>query len=197
MTALTETGLVNLALREIGDYRINDISDNATPAKVARDLIDQVRRMALQAHEWRFALKQAELAALSGTPVARYDTVWQLPGDLIRLAAVADNDEMDPLLEDFMVADGKLYSSTDYVFIEYIYDAPAYGAWPAYFTHYAAALLASEMASPLKSTTERQRLEELIDKRLGHARGLDSQQSPVLYTPTSTWLQAMRGLRRA
>ena len=103
---------------------------------------------------------------------------------------------VSPAFEDFMVAGNTLLTSTDYVFIEYVYDAPAIGAWPAYFNHYLAALLASEMASPLKSTTERERLEGLIEKRLGHARSLDSVQGPVLTLPTSNWLSAMRGLRR-
>src|SRR5262245_27671764 len=122
MTALTETGLVNLALREISDYRIDDFAtENSTPAIVARDLMDQVRRMALLAHEWKFALKFAELAATANTPIARYDTEWALPADFVRLGSVADNDSMEPPFEQFMLSDGKLLSSTDYVFIEYVY----------------------------------------------------------------------------
>jgi hypothetical protein len=196
MTAMTETGIVNLALREIGDYRITDIEEDSTPAEIARDLIDQARRSALIAHEWRFALKQAELNALVTAPTARYATAWQLPSDFVRLGSVAEDDTMDPPLEDYRVIADTLQSSTDYIFIEYVYDAPDVGTWPPYFNALVAAMLASDMASPLKSTTERERLEKLLYTRLMHARTLDSVQSPVQLLPASDWLSAMRGLRR-
>ena len=196
MTALTETGLVNLALREISDYRIEDIDESSAPAIIARDVIDNARRMALSVHEWKFALKFAELAQSATAPIARYDYAWVLPADFVRLGAVADNESMEPAFEQFMISEGNLLTSSDYVFIEYVYDAPAIGAWPPYFVSYLAAMLAAEMAGPLKSTTERERLEGLAKSRLGHARSLDSVQGPVLTLPQSKWLSAMRGTRQ-
>lgn len=193
MPLLSQTAVVNLALREIGEYRINDITENSTTAEIARDLFDQARSMALEAHEWRFALKQAELATINVTPIARYDFVWQLPSDFIRLGSVSDNDKMDPELRDFIKVGRTLYSSTDFLFIEYVYDHITYSEWPAYFAHFMAAMLAAEMASPLKSTTERERLQGLLAPRLAHARSLDSQQAPTVIRRESNWLRAMRG----
>lgn len=196
MTALATTGIVNLALREIGEYRIEDIDEASTPAEIARDLFDQAKRMALAGHEWRFALKQAELVKIPGSPVARYDYSWTIPADFIRLGSVSDNITMQPELREFMTSGGYIFSSTESVFIEYVYDSPAVGAWPPYFVHYVAAMLASEMASPLKSTTERERLEKLAEIRLATARSLDSLQGPTIIKPESNWLAAMRGMRR-
>lgn len=198
MTALTETGLVNLALREIGTYRINDINENSSEAEVARDLLPEVVRFCLSAHEWRFAMKLAQLQRLVETPAARFDYTYQLPADFIRLGSVADNERMQPILEDdhYAVYDGKLLASSDYIFCEYVYHHTTYGTWPAWFSRYVAAVLASEMASPLKSTTERERLETLAVQRLAHARGLDSVQVPVRRPPIGFWHRAMMGGRR-
>lgn len=198
MSALTETGLVNLALREIGTYRISDINENSSEAEVARDLLPEVVRFCLSAHEWRFAMKLAQLQRLSEKPAARFDYAYQLPSDFLRLGSVADNERMSPALEDehYAVYDGKLLASSEYVFCEYVYHHTTYAAWPPWFARYVSAVMASEMASPLKSTTERERLEQVALQRLGHARGLDSVQVPVRRPPIGMWHRAMMGGRR-
>src|SRR5262245_9877226 len=166
MPVLSQTGVVNLALREIGEFRINDINEDSASAEVARDLFDHVKRKCLQAHDWRFATKQAELAEVSQPPLVRYDSAWQLPSDFVRLGRVADNTLMEPDLTEFMMLGRTLLTSTDFVFIEYVYDAPIISEWPDYFAAYMAALLASEMAPAIKSASERERLEKLALIRL-------------------------------
>ena len=195
MSSLTSTGLVNLALREIGTYRIEDIDEASPEAEIARDVLEQTRRFCLSQHEWRFALRQVELTASGVEPIGKWAYAYALPGDFIRLGLVADRQDMAEPLEEFSLVGGELLSSSDHCFIEYVWDHDTYGAWPAHFVSFAVAVLASEMASPLKSTTERERLEKLAEARLMHARSVDSIHQPVLFRPTGSWLAVMRGAR--
>lgn len=199
MTALTETGLVNLALREIGAYRIEALNENSSEAAIARDVMPEAVRFCLSVHDWRFALKLEQLQrSNSFTPAARFSFAYQLPADFIRLGTVADNERMSPVLEDYdyTIAGGFVLASTEFLFCEYVHHHITYSTWPAWFTRYVTAVLASEMASPLKSTTERERLEALAKDRLGHARSVDSVQMPVKRPPMGRWQQAMMGGRR-
>lgn len=197
MSAWTKTNITNLSLREIGTYRINDFdTDTSAEARVARDLWDFVLSVALEAHEWMWATKDAALNKI-GAASTRFDFEWQLPSDFVRLGRVSDDSNMLRVLDSqkFAIQDGKIMCSSDAVYISYVYNKSAPGTWPGYFAAYFAAVLAAEMASALKSTTERERLEQLQMKRLAEARTRDSVQTPVQLLQTGNWRQAMRGVR--
>lgn len=197
MASWTETDITNLALREIGSYRINDYATGTeAEAKVARDVWPFTLVAALEAHEWMWATKDAALTRI-GAASTRFDYEWQLPSDFIRLGRVSDDSNMLRLLDSqhFAIQDGKLLCSSDALYVSYVYNKSTPGTWPGYFASYFAAFLAAEMAAPLKSTTERERLEQLKDRRLAEARVRDSVQTPVQLMQTGNWRQAMRGVR--
>lgn len=195
MSALTRTDVVNLALREIGTDRIEDYTESTPEADVARDVWDQAIRMTLSRHQWKFAMKGAALARSASTPATRYTYIYTLPGDFVRLGSVSSTSTMSPDLIDYVHRDDGIHCDETAVYIEYVYDAPAVGVWPAWFVDLAVVDLASLMASPLKSTTERERLEQLATKRLAVARSIDSQQGPPRRWPESSWVSAHRGWR--
>lgn len=201
----SETDLVNRALRSIGDYRIEDFATSTEPeGDLARDVFHQVRKVCLGKHEWRFARQFHDFgSALSLTPAAMYDYVYALPADFIRIGMLSEFSDMRVLLEEWdigEIADGLdryrvLFTNTASVFGTYVRDHTTYDHWSSWFEAYFTAALASEMAASLKSTAEREALEKLANLRLMEARAQDSQNQAVLYRPTGTWLQAMRGSR--
>lgn len=193
MSALTRTDLVNLALREIGTWRVEDWTENSPEADVAKDVWPQAVRMALSRHPWRFAMKGAELVRQATPPTTGEGYAYTLPPDFVRLGLLSPYATMRPRLEQWtLLADG-IVAETEQLFAEYVYDAPPIGVWPAWFVDVFTADLASLMASPLKSTTERERLEQLANQRLATARAIDSQQSPVAIWRPGRWLAAKRG----
>lgn len=197
MSAWTKTSVTNLALREIGTYRINDFdADTSAEARVARDVWDLVLAVALEAHEWMWASKDASLTRI-GAAATRFAYEYQLPADFVRLGRVCPDSVMSVALDgsQFAVHDGKVLCSESYVYISYVYNKSTPGTWPGYFVSYFAAVLAAEMASALKSTTERERLEQLQVKRLAEARIRDSVQTPVQLIGAGRWRQAMQGGR--
>lgn len=197
MTAWTKTSITNLALREIGSYRINDVdADTSAEARVARDVWDFVSSVTLEAHEWMWATKDSALTRI-GAAATRFDYEYQLPGDFMRLGRVCGDSAMRVALDGdmFTIHDGKLLCSESYVYISYVYNKSTPGTWPGYFVAYFAAVLAAEMASALKSTTERERLEQMQVKRLAEARIRDSVQTPVQIIGAGSWRRAMQGGR--
>jgi hypothetical protein len=144
-------------------------------------------------------MKAASLARSANTPAVRYDYCYTLPGNFVRLGAISDSQTMEPPLYDYAMRDDGIWTSASAVYIEYVHytddTSPAIGAWPAWFTNVLVCDLASLMASPLKSTTERERLEQLAQSRLRSGRSIDSQQSPPERWRDGTWVQAKRGAR--
>jgi hypothetical protein len=199
MTSLTRTDIINLALREIGTDRIDDWQESTPEADVARDMWEQAVRMTLARHEWTFSMKAASLARSANVPTVRYDYSYTLPGDFVRLGSVSDMSTMEPPLLDYVMRSDGIWTSASAVYIEYVGYTddtdPAIGTWPAWFVNVLVCDLASLMASPLKSTTERERLEQLAEKRLRSGRTIDSQQDPPKRWREGSWVMAKRGMR--
>lgn len=194
-TDLTRTNIMNLALRELGNYRIADWEEDSTAAEAGRDVWDQVLRRALAAHNWRFATRQVQLQRASSAPNARYAYAYTLPEDMMKMGPVADNDELDPMLTQYEVIElgEKLVLCTSYesVYLEYVYEHTTVGRWPAHFIDVMAAMLALALVPSLK--TNRGDFDKLVERRLASARSIDSQQRPPRRPPLGSWARSMRG----
>jgi hypothetical protein len=198
MTAMTRTSVLNLALREIGAGRVEDYTEDTPEAIIGRDCWDQAVRKALSRHEWQFAMLTAECGRAVGTPVARYLYRYSLPADVVRFGQMSDNTMFSPKLDDgngYALRGGFVETSAESLFIDYVYDQPAVGVWPAWFIDVMVADYASVMCSPLKATTERERMEKLAEKRLNEGRSIDSSQRPRVTARAGNWRSAAAGRR--
>lgn len=201
-TANTRTDITKMALREITAVTIVDWEEDSPVGDITRDLWGQAVRKALSRHEWRFAMKQAKLSKSSNTPTARHDYIYTLPGDFIRLATVADNDAMSPVMvgKDYRQFHDGIYTSAEDVYIEYVFydeatSSPAIGTWPAWFIDVFSADYAAVLAGPLKSDRSRRDMEKLAQERLSEDKSIDSSQQPVIHRPRSRWASGMHGNR--
>ena len=196
MTAMTRTYVLNLALREIGAGRVEDYTEDTPQAIIGRDCWDHGWLKALGRHEWQHALMTAECARIVGTPVARYLYRYQLPGDFVRFGQVSENTMFQPKLDEgqgYVMRGGFLETNATSVFVDYVSSDTPIGACPPWFIDVFVADYASVMCSPLKATTERERMEKLAEKRLNEGRSIDSSQRPRVVTRSSRWLAAARG----
>lgn len=192
---MTRTSIVNLALREIGTTRIDNWSDNVPEADIARDVWDHAVRNCLARHEWRFAMKGAQLNRSTVIPVTRYAYIYTLPGDYVRLGSISEQAVMEPPLLEFRILEDGVHTNATSVYVEYVYNAPVIGTWSPWFVDVLVCDLASLMASPLKSSAERERLEQLAMSRLRGGRSIDSQHGPSLSHRGGSWVNAARGAR--
>lgn len=198
MTDFTRTQITNLALREIGAPRIDDWQESSAQADVARDVWDQARRRSLARHTWKFASKGAELGRSGTAPVTRYDYYYTLPGDYVRLCSISEHQNMEPELigNEWDLDENGVKTNAETVYVEYIYDAPAIGAWNPWFVDVMAVDLAADMTAPLKSDRDREALLQIAAMKLKEARSLDSTEKNVVSVPESRWLQGMKGQSR-
>lgn len=193
--SLSRTEITNLALREIGTFRLDNWTDDDPAADVARDVWDQARRMTLARHDWHFARRYASLPRSATAPEAQYEYFYTLPGDYIRLGLISEYETLDPHLTEYEMVEAGIATDAATVFIRYVYNHVTEGTWSPWFVNVFVADLASLMASPLKSETARERLEKLAQSRLASGRSLDSMQGPVRTPPSGSWVQAARGAR--
>jgi hypothetical protein len=193
---MTRTAITNLALREIGSPRVDTWEDTTPEAIVARDCWDQAVLKALARHEWQFAMKGAQLPQQADTPDVRFDYRYTLPADFVRIGAVSEFSLMEPTLDEsdgWAIRNGVMEANAATLFIEYVYNAPAIGAWTPWFIDVLVADFASVLAGPLKSTAERERLEQLAQKRLRDGIMSDSAQQQVQKRRIGGWRYASKG----
>ena len=191
--SMTRTNIANLALRELGATRVDDYDEDSFTGDILRDVWEQGVRKALARAEWEFAKKRRKLSQANADFGNEYD--YSLPSDFVRLIAVYDDEDMDTPLWDgqFERVGGVLNSDCEKLYIKYVYYYDTVGGWPPWFIDVLVADLASVMASPLKSSSERERLEDLAVARLRDAKSQDGTQKPTVMLPASRWVQAMRG----
>jgi hypothetical protein len=198
MSGRTKTTVSNLALREIGTYRIDDYDEDSAEAEVIRDVWDDTVRSCLGRHEWRFAMKQVQLQKSPTPPSARYEYQYRLPSDYVRLSAVSDRDTMEPITDwDVVYTDNAptptVITNADACYIEYVALLEDPETWAPHFVDYFVAVLASKIASPLKSTVERSRLVDYAERSaLPMARSADSTMQPPKRPPLGNWIKAMK-----
>jgi hypothetical protein len=198
MAERTKTTVANLALREIGTYRIEDFDlEDSAEAEVIRDVWDDTLRSCLARHEWRFAMRQAELQQ-GNVPTARYDYQYRLPADYVRLSVVSDRDTMEPITDwdiVYMLNEPvpSVITAAETCYVEYVALLEDPATWAPHFVDYFVAVLASKIAAPLKSTIERQRLVEFAERSaLPQARSIDSTLQPPKRPPLGNWIKSMK-----
>lgn len=193
----TTTTVANLALREIGTYRIESFDEDSADAEIVRDLWEDTLRSCLSRHEWRFAMKQVELQQ-GDSPVARFGYSYPLPADYIRMSSACErSDANDPIMDFEIVhapnfANPVMLTDAKSVFLDYVSFIEDPNYWSPWFVDYFVVSLAAKLAAPLKSTTEKNRLEELVDVKLRHARSVDSTMQSPRRPPVGNWVRSMK-----
>jgi len=89
---MTDVDVMNIAAVKLGTNTINTRLDQSTAAIVFNARYEAVRDAELRRNLWRFAIKRAELSALSSVPLGSLFTLeYQLPSDYLRLVQVAES----------------------------------------------------------------------------------------------------------
>lgn len=87
--------IVNLALTRIGQKPIVALSDTNNAALLANLHYDDTRKSVLRAVPWKFALRRAQLAALSDAPVYEWAYAYQLPVKALYVVSTSMDEDGD------------------------------------------------------------------------------------------------------
>ena len=190
------TGIANLALGHLGQYRIDDIDERSPTAEAVRDVWDICRDSVLRAHHWNFATAAATLTQLATAPAFGWTYQWGLPADFLKL--VSCNQVYSGTRDtEFTVRGGVLCTMEQRAEVEYVQRVVACDLWDPQFVE-AFALKLAEMVAP-RLTLSGGKAAELADRarRSGasaaHSDAIDSRPHVRRAEDGSRYHQAIRG----
>jgi hypothetical protein len=85
---MDKTAIANLALSNLGEARIQSLTDDNTRARSCNARIDNVITTVLRMHVWNSALERQQLTN-AGTPVFGWNYMYQLPTNYIKVVEVS------------------------------------------------------------------------------------------------------------
>ena len=84
---MNRVSIANLALSNLGEAPIQNLSDDNARARICNARIDDVIRGTLRMHDWNTAMKRAALTGI-GEPLFGFNKTFQLPSDFIKIIEV-------------------------------------------------------------------------------------------------------------
>lgn len=169
--------IVNQALIRIGAEPIASFDDGDAQSLVASTLFDTISGALLSETPWHFALAGFNMAKIVPTPgtyrmmVDRYDYMYQLPADTIRVLGLESRCE-------FRLAGSQLFTNDSPARLVYVANVPP-SAWRDYFTNLVVHELAASFAISITDTASRaDTYKAYVREMKPRAMAIDAQQTP-------------------
>ncbi len=89
-TSVSDVAIANRALTKLGAARIISFADDTKEARAIAACYYILRDAELRRRKWRFALKRAQIPALTETPAFGYAYAYQIPADCLSILTVGD-----------------------------------------------------------------------------------------------------------
>ena len=193
---VSEVSICNQALSWLGGTLITSLKDETTEGELCQANYANLRDAVLEERAWTFATFREELTPLRNEPEWGGKTLFQLPGDNIRVLTVYSNesDTWDvPTRKEWFIEGEHLIIDQDVVRIRYIRRITAPGRFSPSFVQALAARLAADLALPLtQSARMKQDMWALFQAKLTSAGSLDGMQG----TREKKRSDALRRVRR-
>ncbi len=179
--AVSEVSIINDALIELGEPTIIARTDDTAQAKVMDKVFDQAKEELLEEAKWRFASKYQELAQEATGPDFKYDFIYQLPGDYVRLIEINETDIDNVIVPLFEIVDTALYTNETSVKIVFVRNVDASLLSPLAARALSFKLGAKTARTLTDSASQKQEMLEGYDKSLKKAKASDSmgQRQPI------------------
>jgi hypothetical protein len=140
------TEIINIALARLGESPIQSLDEGTVPANAAKLLFDSARQSALRDYNWSFALRMDSLARTDAEPVDfRY--AFALPHGCLRAIRLRGESP-------FAVRGNQLFTDEERPVLEYVADVPDANDFDSKFSEVLSYKLASELAMPVKGSSE-------------------------------------------
>lgn len=169
----SKISICNQALSEVGSDPIVSLEDGTVASESCKTHYDSVLRELLEKRYWSFAMRRANLVALTETPNYGYTNAYLIPSDCVRVKGIESSDRRT--YADWANENGRIYTNFGDVNINYLsVDVPTEhftGSFESAFVY----LLASRLAIPIvKSRELRSELLNIAEKKIRDACSEDS-----------------------
>ena len=189
--------ICNQALSKVGAARIIDLLDDTKNARILNAIFDIKRDAELAAHPWTFAIKRAEIPALSTAPAFGWLYSYPLPSDFLRLIEVGNETNLYDTDSGarFQVEGGSiLCDEASPLQIRYVYRVTNTGLFSALFVEALACRLAAEIAEELtQNSGKRDMAWAEYKEAIKQARRVNAIEQPPNKQPDLSWVRAMTG----
>jgi len=144
----SEVEIANRALQRLGAKSITNLSDDSRNARAVNLAYESVKLSELRKHPWSFAVKRAQLAASSTTPLFTKSNAFPVPSDFVRLLSQDPEDLMNS--NDWQIEGINIVTNDDAPLeIRYIYDVTDPNIMDPLFREAFAAKLAEELCEEI------------------------------------------------
>ncbi len=178
--ASSSTQIVNLALTRIGQKPVTSLNDDVNnAAQLARIHYDDTRKAVLRAVPWKFALQDAELAALAGAPVYKWAYAYQLPALALYVVSTSMDDDGAGGTGELWDVKGRtiVTNASPPIRITYIEDVEDVSRFDPLFVDVLAERLAAELVYGItKQAAARERHLKIYEAKIEDAAAVDGQQ---------------------
>lgn len=184
----SQVDIANRALIRIGADPINSLTQNSSAANVMNALWDLNRQELLRMNDWKFAMKQAQLAQVTAVPTFEFNYAYALPSDCLRvwdyylMGSVLDFQDQVSSLSDgggWMVLGELLLSNSSTAQIYYISDVIDPNQFDSIFSSALALKLAMDAEYRIvNNSTLHDQLAQEFELCLQRAKSADSQEQP-------------------
>ena len=183
---MDKTGIANLALSNLGEARIQSLTEDSSRARACSARMDQVIESVLRMHVWNSALERKELTQI-GAPVFGWNYMFQLPADCIKVV------EVNPISK-FQVEKRNILSNETSLYLLYVAEPTDINNLDSLLAEAIAMKLAVEVAETL--TSKQGLKQEMMQKfiiALQEARSANSNDRTPEHRERSSWLDAKKG----
>ena len=183
---MDKTGIANLALSNLGEARIQSLTDDNTRARACNARINSVVTTILRMHVWNSALERKQLTS-AGTPVFGWNYMYQLPTDYIKVV------EVNPVSK-YQVEQKNILSNESTLYLLYVAEPLDVQNLDPLLAEAISMKLALEICETL--TSKQGLKQEMMQKfviALQEARGANSKDRTPERREESTYLNAKRG----
>ena len=197
--AISDTRIANMALTFLGATPITSLADNSIEGKVVNIHFEQSRDATLEAREWTFAVKRADLAELEEGPNWGFGSAFQIPADTLRILEVRDDMESRVNYQELMNSlnwrreGDQIVTDADIIRIRYLARIEDPTKYTAAFVQAFAARLAMDIAVAL--TQSRAIFNDMVTlyaAKIREAAATDGMQGRIQVTRSSK-LTGVRG----
>lgn len=169
-----ELDVINQALTGLHETRLSDaaaLGGTSKHAQVMREHYTAVKQFCLTMSNWRFATAKAALSKLSGAPINRWSTAWQLPPDFMLLLTTWPPSTYE-LANRQILTNESTRLEIDY--LRYVLE----GYWPGWFTRLVVAETVIRTCKPITGDAPDRAMFEERAAAESAAFFQDSQQQP-------------------
>jgi len=187
----TKVDIGNMALRRIGETRIESFTEQSDNANILNDIYDINRKAVLREYPWSFAVKTAELVATSEEP-PDWNYEFALPADLLYLLSPAESgrDFTDNIYE---IRGSNLYTDDSEITVRYVYDITDTSKFDSLFVTALSYLLASELAMPRTGDPNIQgNMAQGYTQAITKARGMNGSENKLNRVADNQYVNARR-----